>query len=192
MDGLKKDRGLQSSISNHRVLACVVSAEELLHRPARFPLTHSIHMMRFFSCRLRGVPLVLAGLCVVGGAILGCRTANDREIFVKALNSQIPDVERRAEIEAVFRRRGEHQDAFLNEVEAIRDRLQNAISNVHSKPNQGSAIQADFDAAWVAMRDEVIDGSMELRRLMSAEIIEVVTWNTSTESWTIFHFTTPL
>lgn len=113
--------------------------------------------------------MFLAGLCVVAGTIIGCRTSNDRDDFLRALKSNIPDADRRAKIQAVFDRRGAHQDVFLTEVEGLRDRLQNAISSVEANPEESGAIPAEFNAAFLKMRDEVIGGSLELRTLMSAE-----------------------
>lgn len=117
----------------------------------------------------RGLILLLLSACIAMGASVGCRTTNDRDVFIEALNANVDDEERRGEIQEVFDRRNAQQDVFLQKVGVLQARLQDAIADIDTPAGDHVTLHEEFDRAWNEMRDEVINGSLELRSLMSEE-----------------------
>lgn len=83
-----------------------------------------------------GLILLLLSICIAMGAGTGCRTTDDRQLFRDALDANIPDSDRRAQIQEVFDRRSDKLDAFLREVEVLGSKFQNAMASLGSRPGR--------------------------------------------------------
>ena len=109
------------------------------------------------------------GLSIALGLVCACRSAQPRADLDAALQSIITDPAQRAALEALVDRRHRAQDEFVARRTELLEEIRTLNSNYDASPEDYEQAIEAIDATWTGYRDEVLEATLEMRKLTSEE-----------------------